>query len=160
MLRITIRQLKAGRTRKVESLYEFVYLVRNRKDIFFVGKSETSNIVRVMQRQHLGENYDASISVLGKVIQQNQPESNQWQIELLGQDDIDRIITRDRMVEFQGEYGFQPKLYFTTLPLDIARDIIIHIHGPMLNRKRNPNKVKMPEVYGDNPWWDRGFDYE
>jgi len=76
MIETTIGDILDGN--EPETSGHCIYVVRDRDTVLYVGKSERNVTDRI--RRHLGVFYETA---LGRLIQDNLPESRDWLVELL-----------------------------------------------------------------------------
>ncbi len=108
-----------------------VYIFRDNDFVLYVGKTENNIIDRL--EAHLGITY-RSQSLVGKLIEDNAPESHQWQIDLLTLDDCAPFIARH---------------FPTSKETDVrlAEQAMILEYCPPLNRESNPHARALPSAY-------------
>lgn len=108
-----------------------IYIFRDDKFALYVGKAQQNIVDRL--EDHLGLSFRPE-SQIGRIVQDNMPESYGWQIDLLTMDDCLPIVAR----------------YFPTAKLidilTVERAVILE-YRPPLNRQSNPNARPLPRKY-------------
>ncbi|MDE3090335.1 MAG: hypothetical protein KGJ80_13215, partial [Chloroflexota bacterium] len=108
-----------------------IYIFRDGGLVLYVGKAEQNVIDRL--EDHLGISYRPE-SQIGRLIDDNAPESHNWQIDLLTLDDCRPIVAKHF-----------PSAQIVDV-LTIERAIILEFRPP-LNRQSNPNARPLPRKY-------------
>lgn len=112
-----------------------VYLVRDGDLVIYVGKTTTGAGNRLLS--HCGRGpwgWSSGPDNLGRLITQNSPESDPWQV------DIYRV--EDCLSELKTAYP-----YFVHFDLDILERYLIKKYSPCLNGTYNPNPTRLPPKY-------------
>jgi hypothetical protein len=144
MIKITIRdllvlddKLDAKLIKLIEDSNCRVYLWRDGDIIFYVGKSDVAIIDRLLT--HLGRgpwSWGEPLSPMGRLVQQNLPESLAWQVELYTIDDCAAEIRRHF-----------PRKHVDSVASDVAEKALILEHRPCLNVVDNNFPQPLPGRY-------------
>lgn len=174
MIKTTIGHLLDGKLNEREDTVNcIIYMVRDGELIFYIGKSESDVITRLLS--HLG--YDpwgwGGYSTLGQIIKENLPESREWQIELMsGEDCMDvlekrlnskRSILPDGTPYLINEHA-EPNGYKWSERI-VASDVegleckLIAVYRPCLNSRCNSDPTPLPKkyqhAYAREPYWEK-----
>jgi len=107
--------------------------------------------------EHMGTTWHGGLSQLGRLIQENDPESLQWTYELWKIKECDEYVKRYRK-------EIHPTLWHTfpdDFDLDEAEEALIKHFKPCLNSACNPNATPLPDRYskgmprGHNPYAEK-----
>jgi hypothetical protein len=110
-----------------------IYLVRDDNFIFFVGVLERSILDHVLEHCGLRDGGPAA-DRLGKLILENLPSSNGWDVDLLSLEDCEPIVREVRPMIKRVDAA--QALFCLTI-----------LYRPCLVVKDNPNPVYLPERY-------------
>ena len=115
------------------SLDSRIYLIRDGKLVFYVGKLERSIVDHILEHCGLADNGETP-DRLGQLILDNSPSSNGWLVELLDLKDCEPIIKAVTPISKR---------------IDSAQALfcVITYYRPCLNEKDNPNPIPLPERY-------------
>jgi hypothetical protein len=108
-----------------------IYVFRDEDFVLYVGKAEQNIIDRL--EDHLGLSYRPE-SLVGRLVEDNAPESHKWQIDLLTLDDCKSIVAKH----------FPSAQSADVLTIEGA--VILEFRPP-LNRQSNPNARSLPHKY-------------
>ena len=108
-----------------------IYVFRDKDFVLYVGKAEQNIIDRL--EDHLGLAYRPK-SLVGRLVDENAPESHKWQIDLLSSDDCMLIVAK----HFPSAKSADA--------LTLERAVIMEFRPP-LNRQSNPSARPLPSKY-------------
>ena len=175
MIRTTIGDIIDGKLDYPEDIPEdyIVYIVRDDKIIFYIGKSESSVLDRLFSHFGRGSFGWAGYSFLNQFVKNNLPESRDWQIELYTGEEcilvLENITNYKRYTDSDGTSCLMLReIAYPDGTRLIQRIKVSNVKGlereliralkPCLNTKDNPNPTSLPEKYQivqNNTVWEK-----
>lgn len=134
MLQMTLKEfaikVRQNETGIREQPYE-IYVIRDEETIFYVGKSVNPED-RLLS--HLGMDWRANSSPIGRFIIEQAPASGDW------------LFLQYTVKEMQTILGL-----CDPCNVDVAEETLIHLHRPHFNKAMNYNPCPLPEKYRKKP---------
>lgn len=149
MIKLSVGELLTEEIDEINALGHHIYVVRDGDVVFYVGKA-SNPIIRLLS--HLGKgNWGwTGTSVVGNLIRDNLPASENWQVE---------IFTPSECGIEKGKIEETPTIvYYTDSAISEAERQSIIKYKPCLNTIDNPQPTPLPKRYResvvDDPWGD------
>lgn len=120
--------------------FEYIYLVREGKTVFYIGKTQDHIVTRL--RQHCGLEWNGDDSELGKLVNDSLPDSLRWTVEF--------ISFRDCMRRFSQTIAILENMLNEQnidLAVNFTEKYLIRAYAPCLNRAHNPFPTPLPRQY-------------
>jgi hypothetical protein len=134
MLQFTIQEALDRTNIGQQALGCVIYLIRDGETIFYIGQS-VSPLDRL--QGHLGQDWHQQVSAVGRCIQKNAPDSDQWTIELYTLQDCGPFVQK----HYECFGGL--RMY----DVSIAEQSMIQLFCPCLNDRHNPHPAPLPGQY-------------
>ncbi len=131
MIQASIREVLDGSS-PVADMKGSVYVVREGDTVLYVGKADRM-CLRDRLHWHLGEGL-AGISSLGDLIKANEPDSYQWQVQVLSVEECNELL------HAHGDPHTRRKV-------NTAETYMIKLLRPCLNRTSNVDPMPLPMQY-------------
>ncbi len=117
-----------------------LYLIRDGDIVFYIGQS-AQPLIRL--QEHMGWTWQGNQSTIGKLIEDNAPESGKWTYELWKVEECEQYVTEYRVNTFPDSWQ---KLH-PSYDIDEAEEALIKHFKPCLNSAMNPNPTPLPGRY-------------
>lgn len=108
-----------------------IYVVRDQTVVFYVGQSKRDVVERFWEHLH-------KPSRLGQLIQQNEPDSHNWQVDFYTLADCRPFVSQKSLFAMQAWEAFD---------MDMAEEALIRQLKPILNRDFNAKPSLLPQRY-------------